>query len=288
MFWTTILNEYQLIDDIQNSSSFHHQRKLNFEVHKSKISKYPHNCRAFTNFLSTNNPVFQFHGLRKNVENWGLHHVFWLMETGLCIVKLYLCASKPPSLKSLFTPRIKAEVIYNTIFYMSTSQWMIFKICRIFNIHATKFGSAQNKISKYPYKSKFQNVGVFFFLKLYPHKPRIDMQENFSGIYTMVTRVRGVETRGGKQLNQYKFTGVSYPPACHSACYISSQLPFFSSGSLFTKDSRVLWNNYVPRGRSSVEAREPPVANSPHRHRSPSAGHTSSLKTLTTLYLSTQ
>jgi hypothetical protein len=54
-------------------------------------------------------PVFQFHGL-KNCGESGFTPSISTVEFGLHVVKVYLCASKPPSLKSLVTPRNKAEV----------------------------------------------------------------------------------------------------------------------------------------------------------------------------------
>jgi hypothetical protein len=56
------------------------------------------------------------------------------VESGWCVVKMCLCVSKPPLFISQLTPRIKAEVIYNQLFNMSTSQSMLFKIHHLFII----------------------------------------------------------------------------------------------------------------------------------------------------------
>jgi hypothetical protein len=77
---------------------------------------------------------------------------------------MYLCASKPPSIKYLLTPWIKAAIIYNDFFKVN-----------IYQPH----NAIQNPSSFDHLRKLFT-----FFLKLYPQKSKIDTHDSFCELQT--------------------------------------------------------------------------------------------------------
>jgi hypothetical protein len=97
--------------------------------------------REHANKLPCWYPAFQFHGIKNHVD-------LNLLYDKSCYQKIHLCASKPPSLKSHFNSKIKAEVIHNKLwlfkmcFLRKFALWQNLpheKICFM-----TKFASWQN------------------------------------------------------------------------------------------------------------------------------------------------
>jgi hypothetical protein len=101
----------------------------------------------------------------RNRGELGLTLGILTVESELCVVNMYLCTPKPSSLKWLLynKNKMKAEVIYDLICKKYQPNNTLQKLPSFQYRQKPHFNVHKSNMSKYPHKSKFQNVCEILF-----------------------------------------------------------------------------------------------------------------------------
>jgi hypothetical protein len=123
-------------------------------------------------------PSVSIHKTQKTVEMWGVSHGFWSWNL---ICALSKCISAHQNLLH-WNHSWHHEVIYDHIFIWIPAILCYIKFIIFLSSKGTKFESAYiSKTSKYPHKSKDQNVCDFSPSNLSPRKWKFDMHKDLRG-----------------------------------------------------------------------------------------------------------